>query len=472
MEGSWAGFIQEGSSVHDTNGVYVGLLLDEGRIALDPTNAKPRSVAPPPPQIASHLPYTVPRRPKLPPLPKPYREAVLITADSTRRSTTFVLAPIVFFTGIGVSLGAYLYGRNQSTLPEAGSFWSSDNTNILAATISIALLVAMLWFAASNVRGRQTCLFLVGAAKSRAAIKDVLTPLVGQSIRYIEIEATVDSVDATDPQVRSLYSRAGRDLILFTDHLDPIKGEFMVEPNLHLNDRTAFERIVDVPRFAEADLGFLLPDAESTRAYFTSDSHSARTIFYRVVTRWFDILLATSLLVFSAPIMLISALAIRLDSPGPIFISQDRVGIGEKVFSLLRFRTMRVDAEEVGRPIWAIARDSRITAIGRVLRKLRIDELPQLFCVLRGDMSMVGPRPERPYFVEQLTNELPAYRWRARVKPGVTGWAQVRYLYGYTMEDGAKKLAYDLYYVKNRSVFLDLRIILETIGVVLTGKAS
>ena len=133
---------------------------------------------------------------------------------------------------------------------------------------------------------------------------------------------------------------------------------------------------------------------------------------------------------------------------------------------------MRRDAEKDGKPVWAKAQDNRVTKVGRIIRKLRIDELPQLFSVLTGDMSLVGPRPERPFFVDQLTKEIPFYAVRHSVKPGVTGWAQVRYHYGATVEDSAEKLQYDLYYVKNHSLFLDILVLFETVGVVLTGKGA
>jgi lipopolysaccharide/colanic/teichoic acid biosynthesis glycosyltransferase len=143
-----------------------------------------------------------------------------------------------------------------------------------------------------------------------------------------------------------------------------------------------------------------------------------------------------------------------------------------RLFKVIKFRSMRNDAEKDGKPVWAKAKDDRVTKVGRIIRKIRVDELPQLFSVLKGDMSLVGPRPERPFFVDQLTKEIPFYAVRHSVKPGVTGWAQVRYHYGATVEDSAEKLQYDLYYVKNHSLFLDLLVLFETVGVVLTGKGA
>lgn len=190
------------------------------------------------------------------------------------------------------------------------------------------------------------------------------------------------------------------------------------------------------------------------------------------VKRLFDIFAALFLLVALSPVMLVTAIMIVLDSGFPVLFGQERVGQGGRVFRVLKFRSMRVDAEGDGKPRWASANDDRVTRVGRVIRKLRIDELPQLINVLRGDMSMVGPRPERPFFVDQLTHEIPFYAARHSVKPGVTGWAQVRYHYGASLEDAAQKLQYDLYYVKNHSLFLDVVVLFETVGVVLTGAGA
>ena len=190
------------------------------------------------------------------------------------------------------------------------------------------------------------------------------------------------------------------------------------------------------------------------------------------VKRVFDILSATILCVLSAPLMLVAALCIKLESAGPLLYRQDRVGQNGRSFTIAKFRSMRTDAEKDGTPRWASANDDRVTRVGHIIRRLRIDELPQLFNVLRGDMSLVGPRPERPFFVDQLTQEIPFYALRHSVKPGVTGWAQVRYPYGATVEDSQEKLQYDLYYVKNHTLFLDLVVLIETVGVVLTGKGA
>ncbi len=191
-----------------------------------------------------------------------------------------------------------------------------------------------------------------------------------------------------------------------------------------------------------------------------------------IVKRLSDIVFSLVLMIVALPVMLVTTLLIVLESNGPVFYRQERVGSSGRLFNVIKFRSMRCDAEKDGVPVWATSTDDRVTRVGRIIRKLRIDELPQLFCVLMGDMSLVGPRPERPFFVDQLTREIPFYAVRHSVKPGITGWAQVCYHYGATIEDSAEKLQYDLYYVKNNSLFLDLVVLFETVGVVITGKGA
>jgi exopolysaccharide biosynthesis polyprenyl glycosylphosphotransferase len=166
------------------------------------------------------------------------------------------------------------------------------------------------------------------------------------------------------------------------------------------------------------------------------------------------------------------ALAITLDCPGPIFYRQVRSGLGGRPFRVWKLRTMVPDAEEEGRPQWAKEEDERITGVGRILRKTRLDELPQVINVVRGEMSIVGPRPERPEFIEELQERIPFYRTRLTVKPGLTGWAQIYYGYGNSVEDSLMKLQYDLYYVRHWSLWLDLYIILKTVGVVLRLRGT
>ncbi|MBI2876687.1 MAG: TIGR03013 family PEP-CTERM/XrtA system glycosyltransferase [Candidatus Tectomicrobia bacterium] len=185
-----------------------------------------------------------------------------------------------------------------------------------------------------------------------------------------------------------------------------------------------------------------------------------------------DFTASLALLILLAPLLLAVALLIKLDSRGPVFFQQARVGQGGKVFTLYKFRSMQEDAEAQGRPVWAQKDDPRVTRVGRLIRKTRIDEIPQVFSVLTGEMSFVGPRPERPFFVEQLRQQIPYYNQRHVMKPGITGWAQINYHYGSSVDDAIEKLRYDLYYIKHVTPLLDLFIIFQTVKVVLFGEGA
>lgn len=193
--------------------------------------------------------------------------------------------------------------------------------------------------------------------------------------------------------------------------------------------------------------------------------------FYKRARRIADILLSITGLILSAPLMIAAAIAIRLESAGPALYRQERVGLYGERFRIIKFRSMRIDAERNG-PVWAGVADPRVTRVGRIIRRLRIDELPQFINIIRGEMSLIGPRPERPVFVEQLEGLIPFYAQRHLVRPGLTGWAQVRYPYGASLEDAREKHQYDLYYIKNQSPMLDAIILLETLRIVLFGKLS
>jgi len=188
--------------------------------------------------------------------------------------------------------------------------------------------------------------------------------------------------------------------------------------------------------------------------------------------RIFDLLMSTVLLICAGPLLALLAVLIKLDSAGPVFYVQERVGRGGKPYRVHKLRTMHKDAEKISGPVWASQRDPRVTRLGAFLRKTRLDEIPQVFAVFRGDMSFVGPRPERPFFVQQLKQQIPFFGLREAVKPGITGWAQIRYPYGSSIEDAKNKLEYDLYYVEHRSLFLDLLICFHTAKIVLYGRGA
>ena len=213
----------------------------------------------------------------------------------------------------------------------------------------------------------------------------------------------------------------------------------------------------------------LVDDLKPSWLIFSDGFGASRaTRFAKRLVDFFGALLGT---VLFAPVMLLTALAVRLDSPGPALYRQERVGENGRPFTLFKFRSMRTDAEQ-GTPMWAQDGDARVTRVGRFIRLTRLDELPQFWNVLRGEMSFVGPRPERPFFVQQLALAIPFYMARHAVKPGVTGWAQVRYRYGASVEDALEKLRYDLYYIKHLSLVFDLTILIDTVKVMVSGKGA
>lgn len=189
---------------------------------------------------------------------------------------------------------------------------------------------------------------------------------------------------------------------------------------------------------------------------------------YPILKRGFEVLFSITLLIFTMPVLVLTAIAIKLESPGPIFYKQERVGQNGKLFSIIKLRSMRTDAEKNG-PQWAAQNDPRVTRVGKFIRKTRIDEIPQIINVLSGDMSLIGPRPERPMFTEQFDKEIPGFKKRLLVKPGLTGWAQVNGGYEATP---AEKFELDMYYIQKQSISLDLRILIRTVWVVLSGSGA
>jgi sugar transferase (PEP-CTERM system associated) len=229
--------------------------------------------------------------------------------------------------------------------------------------------------------------------------------------------------------------------------------------------------IIDGPSFYEELTGKLLIENMNPSHLIFSNRFKISEV-RRYVKRMLDVLFASAGIIIALPFILIIPLIIKLDSRGPVLFKQNRVGEGEQVFTVYKFRTMVDGAEKITGPVWSKTGDTRITRIGRLLRKARLDELPQLFNVFRGDMSFIGPRPERPFFVESLSKQIPYYSERHCVRPGITGWAQVRYEYGDSIEDAIEKLRYDLYYIKYQSISLEILIVLDTIKVIFFGRGG
>ena len=266
------------------------------------------------------------------------------------------------------------------------------------------------------------------------------------------------------------------DRLIAEHHIDRIvvglsdrRGKLPLEELLRA--KMAGIRVEDATTTYERVTGkILIDDLRPSWLIFSDGFRVSRTT--RLMKRAIDLAFSLALAIITLPLMLLTALLVLLEDGRPILYRQERVGENGRTFVLSKFRSMRKDAEQGGTPIWATNGDHRVTRIGRFIRKSRLDELPQLWNVLRGDMSFVGPRPERPFFVGQLAQDIPFYQQRHVVKPGLTGWAQVKYRYGSSREDAMEKLRYDLYYIKHLSVFFDLTIVFDTVKVVLFRKGA
>ncbi|MEM9601687.1 MAG: TIGR03013 family XrtA/PEP-CTERM system glycosyltransferase [Pseudomonadota bacterium] len=294
-------------------------------------------------------------------------------------------------------------------------------------------------------------------------------------IHYLNIEGASsvlverDNVITPPPSLLHYCRQHGvHELVLaLNDQRENLPSDQLIECRLAGID------VIELISFFEREAGFLpLNLVRPSWFIYAGGFQSGRA--WDAAKRAVDLLASGVLLLISLPVMVLTGIAILIESGprAPIFYRQERVGFGGQLIDVLKFRSMRVDAEAAGQAIWASAQDDRVTRVGRVIRALRIDELPQILNVFKGDMSLVGPRPERPAFVEELKQTIPYYAERHQVKPGVTGWAQVSYPYGASIDDARCKHEFDLYYVKNRSLFLDLFILLQTVEVVLLGKGA
>ncbi len=267
-------------------------------------------------------------------------------------------------------------------------------------------------------------------------------------------------------QISSICQKMGVDRIVVA--LDERRGRLPIDQLLDC--RLKGVRVEEWFTFTERLCG-KFPVENLLPSFLIFSDGFRRSFIIKKVKRMMDVLLSILGLLLFFPFCLLICAAIKLESAGPIFYRQERVGEGGAVFRLLKFRSMRPDAERHG-PVWAGANDRRTTRVGRVIRKLRLDEIPQMINVLKGEMSFVGPRPERPFFVEKLQKEIPFYAHRHSVKPGITGWAQIYYPYGASREDALEKLKYDLYYIKHMSVVLDLIVILKTVKIMFLGEGA
>ena len=328
-------------------------------------------------------------------------------------------------------------------------------------------------FVAQSLRPRA---LVLGTGEQARTISEAVaarnsTRLVG----YMAIEGGHSASHSCDPEMvvpsqvdvaDAARARRANEIVVA---LDDRRGTLPVQELLHC--RIQGLRVVDAVSFLERETGRVDVDVMRPSWLIFSEGFT-NNVVHDVAKRSFDVGVAVFGLVLAAPLFALLIPAIRLDSPGPAFYTQKRVGLGARPFTLIKFRSMRNDAERSGRAQWASAGDPRITRLGRWLRRTRLDELPQLVNVLRGDMSFIGPRPERPEFVTDLAADVPYYNERHRIRPGLTGWAQVNYKYGSSMEDAREKLRYDLFYLKNRNLFLDFVILSQTLRIVVSGEGA
>jgi sugar transferase (PEP-CTERM system associated) len=315
-------------------------------------------------------------------------------------------------------------------------------------------------------------LLILGTGTAARSVAELITAQHDYAYRVVGFVDDTDDVTPAGPLVGRTADLAR---LIRQHHVDRVvvslsdrRGRMPIRELLQA--KLSGVRVEDAATTYERLTGkILIDEIKPSWLIFSDGFRASRTT--RAVKRVVDLMLAAVGLAIAAPLLLLTAIAVRLDSPGPVLYRQERVGENGRVFTLFKFRSMRADAER-GTPVWAKDKDDRVTHIGRFIRLTRLDELPQLWNVLRGDMSFVGPRPERRFFVEQLAAVIPFYMERHAVKPGVTGWAQVKYRYGASVEDAMEKLRYDLYYIKHLSIVFDLTIVVDTVKVIVSGKGA
>ena len=338
---------------------------------------------------------------------------------------------------------------------------------IFSTIIIILVHLSFTLFAKNSFLGRR--IVILGAGEDAAALTKEVENSPESGLKIVAVIAVPEDDIVCENAIvlddfRSLpdeIEKLGCEMIVIGGRFD--KQALPVDELISC--KLAGVQIMDRLAFFEEVRGYV--DLDSTKADWIvfAEGFKGGSLFERGIKRSMDILISLVFLTVTLPVLAASAAAIKLTSSGPIFYRQERVGLNKKIFQVLKLRSMTVDAEKAGVPKFAEEHDPRVTAVGGFLRRTRIDEIPQTLNVLMGDMSFVGPRPERAYFVNQLEEKVPFYRERHCMKPGITGWAQIRYPYGASFEDSRRKLEYDLYYIKNYSLFLDLLIILQTLRV-------
>ena len=375
---------------------------------------------------------------------------------------------------VAISLGVIVLSAIYFMVPTV-TFWRSNL--LYSMGIAAGLLIGLRILVGKMIGGQafKRRVVVLGAGARAARLKALAqTPGAGFVV--------VGYISMSEP-ARIIPEAIARDAIYnLADHVVLLNASEVVlaleerRNALPLKDllriKTTGVHVNEISTFLERETGRVDLQSVNPSWLIFSDGFSSGRMLSSLFKRLFDIAASALLLTLTLPLIIATAIAIKLESKGPAFYRQRRVGLYGVGFDCVKLRSMRQDAEVAGKAVWAEKDDPRITRIGRIIRKLRIDELPQTWSVLKGEMSFVGPRPERPQFVEDLEQQLNYYAERHMVKPGITGWAQINYPYGASIEDSRQKLEYDLYYAKNYSPFLDLLILLQTVRVVLWPEGA
>lgn len=370
---------------------------------------------------------------------------------------------------VAVSLGIIGLSVLYFLIPEVG-FWRSNLLYAMCFSIVLLIFLRILLGKTLGSQAFKRRIVVLGAGARAQRLKELSrTPGAGFAVvGYVamsEANRVLPEAIARD----AIYNLADHVVLLNASEvvlaLEERRNALPLKDLLRI--KTTGVHVNEISTFLERETGRVDLASVNPSWLIFSDGFSSGRMFASMSKRLFDIAASLILLVLMLPVIVLTAIAVKLESKGPAFYRQRRVGLYGQGFDVIKLRSMRQDAEVAGQAVWAEKDDPRITRVGRIIRKTRIDELPQCWSVLKGEMSFVGPRPERPQFVEDLESKLPYYAERHMVKPGITGWAQINYPYGASIEDARQKLEYDLYYAKNYSPFLDVLILLQTLRVVL-----
>lgn len=396
--------------------------------------------------------------------------AVGVYGAQALQSLRFATARLI----VSVALGVLAQSAIFFFLPELG-FWRSNL--LYAMGLSIVMLLALRILLGKTLGSQvfKRRIVVLGAGLRAQRLK-LLAQRPGSAfvvVGYVsmsEANRVIPEAIARD----AIYNLADHVVLLNASEvvlaLEERRNALPLKDLLRI--KTTGVHVNEISTFLERETGRVDLDSVNPSWLIFSDGFSSSRVLSSAFKRLFDIAASIILLVATAPLLLVTAIAIKLESKGPVFYRQRRVGLYNVGFDIVKLRSMRQDAEAPGKAVWAEKDDPRITRVGRLIRKTRIDEIPQAWSVLKGEMSFVGPRPERPQFVDDLEQKLPYYAERHMVKPGITGWAQINYPYGASIEDSRQKLEYDLYYAKNYSPFLDFLILLQTVRVVLWPEGA